>query len=99
MKTEHEKLKEICDKIGYDYMWHYMFNENWTEKVTNWSFVSIDVREIIFTTEFVAKFNKYRIDQLDLTAYGPWKNSRLWEILNHLNNPVDYLYHLIKPNE
>ena len=40
--TEHEKLKWICDTIGYTY-----YKYRWC-----WNYVVVDVREIIFTPEF-----------------------------------------------
>ena len=52
----------------------------------------MNVREIIFTEEFMYKFNKYRIHQLDLDVYWKWDNSRMWEILNNLDYPAKYLY-------
>ena len=53
-KTEHEKLKAICDKIGYeikiDLEWDCTIrNDDYSEDVT----IIRDVREIIFTPEFM----------------------------------------------
>ena len=87
MKTEHEKLKEICDKIWYnseyfDWMWQ----ASWSYFHIQWSI--IDVREMIFTPEFMDKFFPYS------------KASSLWEfaeeLFENLDNPVKYLYDLIK---
>ena len=98
--TEHEKLKEICDVIGYELDMKWLIWDKWTIFIDIWIWqIPIDSKTDIFTQEFMNKFNQYRIRQLDLVVYWQWKNSRLWEILDHLNTPVDYLYNLIKKND
>ncbi len=92
MRTEHEKLKEICDKIGYDtnielYNWFYETSEQ----------KRVNVREIIFTQEFMKCFLKlYRKEHLTIeNSIYRWKKfERLF--YNHLDNPVDYLYSLLE---
>ena len=97
--TEHEKLKEICDTIGYlpeDYwfkieikkLWvpDILKTSNWYQWTWNW-----DVREIIFTQEFMDRLLEFCIKKYK------WKSYELiWKILLHLDNPADYLYKIIK---
>lgn len=97
-KLENAKLKIICDKIWYNKfcyespVWPY----NWRFFANAAKLSELSIKDIIFTKEFMDKFNKYRIHQLDLDVYWQWKNSRLWEILDNLDNPVEFLYNLIK---
>ena len=98
MKTEHEKLKEICDKVGIDInkidndiWWEGCNNEyripddaNWDARWSN----KVDVRTIIFTQEFMDKYNKWFNDNC------LWLWDEVINILNHLDNPVNYLYSL-----
>lgn len=107
-KTEHEKLKEICDKIRYDNKnfkfakegktWPIQLYKNFT--VGN-QWTCADVREIIFTQEFMDRC----IGKIDLkltlsdickaTHYHKlevFKN----ELFKNLDEPVDYLYKTIK---
>jgi len=101
--TEHEKLKVICDKIGYKSNTYKTCNpceiENidlqWTEvdiNEINWVDVEKNVREIIFTQEFMDKYIDYVCD-------NRWHWIAEWVLQyigQHLNDPVDYLYNLIK---
>ena len=83
--TEHEKLKEICDLIGYELIleankedvkiWDYM----WNYEYLTWE-VKLDVREIIFTPRFI------HLLEFKLCSYD-----RNW-ILENLEDPVNYLY-------
>jgi len=56
--SEHELLKEICEKIGYEY-------RHWNNELkmfavdTRYYTDCIDVREIIFTQEFMEKLDEY----------------------------------------
>lgn len=92
-KTEHEMLKEIADKIGYE-----LPNEKfliWENRKTIYKMFWLDkykadVREIIFTQEFMDRYqeelhNKYYPDSL-IDAY--------W-LLKNLDNPVQYLYNTL----
>lgn len=89
---EHKKLKEICSLIGYtinlgrsDYDIQRAF---WVE---DWY---LDVREIIFTTEFIGKFSLYCVWTLWMEVMEFHKKINgilfLW-----LSNPVDYLYKIL----
>ena len=104
--NEHEKLKIIIDKIWYESKIHYDKNFWYTyyiwpyptfdEPLPNWEIKEVDVREIIFTQEFMSKFIGRRKD---------WKLrpvpclSLRWSfyewLMENLDNPVDYLYNLI----
>ena len=113
MKIEHQKLKEICDEIGYESTKYY-FNTN-TDKqcfikeaevyIWEWEWtrcseekrdleLKADVREIIFTQEFMDKlFKEYNWD--DFLS----EEEMAFSILENLDNIVEYLYNLIKNNE
>jgi len=92
--TEHEKLKEICDVIGYESKyWNTDVRPNWFYKWDCCWPEYIDVREIIFTQEFIDKyFNKLY-----------WWRIRNWieamiikeDILKNLDNPTEYLYNTL----
>jgi len=86
--TKHEKLKEVADLIWYendDINFEHSF---WIVRKTPWEiwFRILNVREIIFTQEFMDLFFK-KIDFPD--------SFERMELLRNLNNPVDYLYELI----
>lgn len=103
MKTEHEKLKEIADKIGYeneDYSYMFAWDEfmDWTKVYETWFYKSsddwiaiiCDVREIIFTQEFMDKLRDYSYDWWDFEMDLVWV-----DLLDHLDNPVKYLADLL----
>ena len=87
--TEHEKLKEICDKIGYN------IEDNWFQYTVTYWFKDCydcnwtDIKQIIFSKPFMWRFVMEYIHTFRNTFYADL-------CLNHLNNPVDYLYNLIK---
>ncbi len=85
--TEHEKLKAICDKIGYDtniefYNWFYETSEQ----------KKVNVREIIFTQEFMDKF-RY---ELKVKHWKDMVEYYMNELYQNLNNSVEYLYNLLE---
>ena len=96
----HEQLKEICDKIWYDiwYIGNNMYIKNYKtffKKVdlkNNIDAIELDVREIIYTTEFMNKYIKFILDkdkiESKITIF-------LW-LMHNLDNSVKYLYNLIK---
>lgn len=96
---EHLKLKTICDKIGYslfenwlDWDWynHYFWKElRWWVWCIPW-FKRYNVREIIFTKEFMDKFIEYTNNKDEL-----WENFR-YLLLYNLDDPVECLFNLIK---
>lgn len=95
MKTEHELLKEICDKIWYDNFYFdeddkiYLIDECWIYDWWSKGFYKINVREIIFTQEFWNLLWDYP------TIKDREKALTFW-LLNHLDNPVQYLADLLK---
>jgi len=86
----HEQLKYICDKIWYDW-WAINYIEQ--NNFWKWEWILLDVREIIFTPEFMYKYfdklNEWQVFQYDV-------NSVKLELFKNLDNPVEYLYKLIK---
>ena len=93
--TEHEQLKEICDVIGYESKEFLYFeaDKDFDDIVSHFyreifDEVEVDVREIIFTQEFMDKFNWY------ICIKDPeWK---YWESLySNLNNPIQHLYNTL----
>ncbi len=85
MKTEHEKLKEICDKIKFSYEKYHWNDEFKMFCIDNRYYTDVfNVREIIFTQEFWTRY-------CDATWFDVWE-----ELEDHLDNPIDYLYNLIK---
>lgn len=95
MKTEHELLKEICEKIGYD-LWFLKWdiNEKYLETTLQWNIVwrIIDVREIIFTQEFMDKYWDWLCKIIDPEWQEPFETTL---IFNHLDNPTKYLADLL----
>ena len=84
--TEHEKLKWICDKI-----WYETYFKNWTLYwVDDKTHYFWNVRELIFTPEFWEKFENYAYDNIW------WIWTIRIDIFNNLDNPIWYLYNLIK---
>lgn len=90
--TEHEKLKWICDKIGYEIDYEFLD----LEFVFDYDRYSqsppqkINVREIIFTQEFMDKY-------INKLSYTKPKLFNYEGLIENLDNLVDYLYNLIKP--
>ena len=107
--NEHELLKKVADKIWYENNYNeYSFHKenstflDWTYVYETWFYWSHDnweaylcnVREIIFTTEFIDKFETYLMKKFRPNTSNV-KTMLFW-VLYKLNNPVDYLYDLIK---
>ena len=86
--TEHEMLKEICDKIGFntEHYWEYTSPDKSYLTCTK----GLDVREIIFRPEFMDKYSNYVINSNDIEII--YKNQNFEsELLCNLNDPVSYL--------
>lgn len=83
--TEHEKLKAICDVIGYD-MQDNIKKTKW-DTMIYWLWI-LSPRDIIFTTEFMEKLRERNRNLLDAT------NTDM--ILYNLDDPVSYLYNLLE---
>ena len=63
--SEHEKMKEICDLIGYE-LFEYEKSINLFIKYdSDNNYWVVDVREIIFTTEFISKYRKHFYEKID----------------------------------
>ena len=54
--TEHEKLKWICDKIGYDIDTYDKDIKSFVEYMSLNDYRIIKTKEIIFTPEFMEKY-------------------------------------------
>lgn len=88
--NEFEKLKQICDKIWYKfYKYKYEIPYNLDiDKIK----IDKDVREIIFTKEFMDKYwEYYKLNKF--WSESIYKTMQL-ELFNNLDNPVEYLYNL-----
>ena len=100
MKTEHEKLKEIADIIWYDnFMYEkdkhkFMDNKKELYRTMFMPLVEINVREIIFTTEFRNNFLAFLIRKRPTTI---WNATFDFDLINfHLDNPVEFLHNLLE---
>lgn len=100
MKGEHELLKEIKDKIGYYSLTvKYTFiNNSWFHNaktfLDKWD-KPVDVREIIFTPEFMLKLKVYisPLNEPKTINVTSWE-WRIW-LLQNLDNPVQYLANIL----
>ena len=99
----HEKLNEICEKIGFNLIEnnfayiniskeiiHIYDKDNKNQWPTLWRM--INVTELIFTTEF----NNKIVDYLEKNLNTETKLTYVFYIMNNLNDPVEFLYNLIK---
>ena len=100
--SEHEQLKEICDKIGIgnkewsigNFIWEDWYYCVETHKYDGSDYTEvIDVRQIIFTPEFMEKLNIFQYWDCN-----PYTNSvsDFNDIMLHLDKPVQYLYDIFK---
>ena len=99
--NKHEKLKQICDLIWYESKFDYDDSEideynqydrlHFTE-YNKWTWFNriVNVREIIFTKEFMDKYYKYFNDTF------LWLWDEVVNVLNNLDSPVDYLYNTLE---
>lgn len=90
---EHERLKAICDKIGYDHESEWItFKDNcyMLQSLLQETEIILNVREIIFTPEFKEKFEQYHYWENEWTLYG------FDGVLEHLHDPVSYLYNILE---
>ena len=92
--NENEKLHEICQKIWYK-LYEKACIQDWVDIYTNMIssiMVETDVRETIFTQEFMDKF----IDCLEIKYSTEQIKIYLWSIIFNLDDPTSYFYNLIK---
>ena len=90
MKTEHEKLKEICDTIGYEIDTsneYYWYSDSYKSLRSQTSSEEVNVREIIFTPEFKVKLWGY--------FYHNVESMFEIDLIQNLDDPVEYLYNLL----
>ena len=92
MENEHEKFKNICDEIKYDIQGN---NFSYSEEfgfTSLFDFQTINLREIIFTTEFMEKLVIY------INSVKWFTDLRDWLFVS-LDDPTQYLYNLIFPKK
>jgi len=98
---EYEKLKWICDKIGYEYTnWDENYSDIWAFVQELWegnrildcyeNWIPMNPREIIFTPEFMEKYSEYKVVEVKIAYQDLYR-----EVMFNLDNPVDYLYNLL----
>lgn len=81
--TEHEKLKEICDLIGFEY-----------ELPWDWDYQPVKLT--IFTQEFIDTFWTY-IFLNNKSDY--WYTNFTGNLMENLDNPTQYLYNTLLWNK
>lgn len=97
--TEYEKLNEINKQIDFnvgDLGFRYYSNA-FVEHQEVW-YRAVDVREIIFSPEFMEKYLSYINVNTELqlnTSYDSLKFST-W-LFSNLDDPVQYLYETLNP--
>ena len=89
-----KKLKYIFDIIWYDSKEFFYNEEFWSfYELIDWWFFRLSDKDIIFTQKFIDKVRDY-MNKIDYDS-----RSRENLLLSNLNDPVSYLYNLIKENE
>lgn len=96
--TEYEKLKEVCDMIEYEY--HpvgkefecTVYDEELGINQDIYYKEIKDVRETIFTQEFMDKL----VDYLEKRDWIVEKDPLYYFIMKNLNDPTDYIYNLLR---
>lgn len=91
-KKEHLKLIKIINTIKYIDLFNKHYKYDWVFIIQEciWEVdIIVNVREIIFTKEFKETFENYYYWEQNWTLYlFDW-------VLDHLDNPVDYLYRIL----
>jgi len=102
----HKKLKEMCELI-WEWknektltwwqlfsIWNIKYNEDFNEfhRLDLTKYVCIDVREVIFTKSFMNKFLNYIENNYTIKKTEDVESDILYE----LDNPLEYLYKIIK---
>lgn len=84
--TNNNKFRFICDTIWYDDM-QYWSDEYWYYR---WYKCDMSEKDMIFSQEFMNCFIDYcLIKGIEDKWFAEW-------LLENLDNPVDYLFNLIK---
>lgn len=93
--TEHEQLKWISDLIGYEsiydfdsILWKYVKDELWEY----WERIIVDVREIIFSSEFIVCLYNYLCTDSSFME----QDKKIRDLMDNLDHPTRYLYNLLK---
>lgn len=85
--AEHEKLKEICDEIGYVY-WNF---QSWKFLRFWYNNIQENTRWIIFTSEFMDKLAEYYCNKKKQIYIEWWRPVKIQNIMHHLDKPLDYI--------
>ena len=93
--NKYEQLKEICDIIGYEKSFDKYPDILFITRKVKSVVVKKDITEIIFTTEFRDKLRKYYLKNI-CVAESMYERECLLLLMFNLDNPVYYLYKLIK---
>jgi|SaaInlStandDraft_7_1057024.scaffolds.fasta_scaffold07640_2 hypothetical protein len=96
--SEHKLLKQICDTIWYEInLWdYYWYDDSYKSLRSAYTDAEVNVREIIFTTEFQYKFKEYIINWLNSKKEANYfldNYSHL--LLDNIDNPIQYLADLL----
>ena len=96
--NEHELLKKVADKIWFSHSSYDRERMIFKEWIWENERRLLNVREIIFTSEFMNKFIEYRINwNIKAIPCKSLKDTFYSTLIEeHLDNPVQYLYSLIK---
>ena len=91
--NDHQILKRICDDIWYEYQEYGFYFKEDLLKFERCKLLA-DVREIIFTEEFINKF-MFKL-AVDKELFEVESRKRCEKIIYHLNNPVEFINNLLK---
>ena len=93
MKNEHELLHEVIEKIGYESKFKFE-DETFVEYIPYSDLRIVDVREIIFSQDFMDAYRKYYTENIVEESY--MVGDMYFQLLqNNLNNPSLYLHNLL----
>ena len=97
---EYEKLKEIYDTIGFT---NYIY-DNWFYKNIDWKYILMDIREMIFTQEFIKALERQLIFNYQESQQIKYEQENFEDIVrdSDIEIQVSYwvmwiIYHLNNP--
>ena len=96
--NKYEQLKEICDIIGYEKSFDKYPDILFITRKVKSVVVKKDITEIIFTPEFRDKLRKYYLKNI-CDSESIYEKDCLYWLMLALDNPVSYLYNLIKDEQ
>lgn len=98
--TEHKYFKAVIEGIGYKINEKEYFYDQWQEVYRDvyWDARMIDVREIIFTPDFMDEYTSLRVRKHWKIEAEPC-NSLLWTFYKNLMWWFDRIWNLDKPAE